>query len=114
MPLLFTQEAIMEGQCYKNVYVECKHCGACDNGAISIGKGPHAYKVDCSHCKRFHKWASKLDVEYISQDKIQKSIDGFQDAAILAARNGDMKNYYKNKAMYKKYREYLIEQENEQ
>ncbi len=35
----------------------CKVCGSC-RGTLKPGAGPHAARIDCEACGRFHNWLS--------------------------------------------------------
>lgn len=35
----------------------CKACGSC-RGVVRPGTGPHAKRIDCEGCGKFHNWLS--------------------------------------------------------
>lgn len=80
----------------KDILIECKYCGACGEGSVVKANPPHAYKVTCNDCGKFHKWASKLDVEMFTTDEIILMIREEEDRAIEAARAGNIALVYKH------------------
>ena len=85
----------------------CKSCGCEDHGIITDGKGPHKWQALCAHCGRHIKWLSDLAVEPISIEYAIARVKEYEWAAIVAAKAGNMPDFYKNIAMRDKYNERL-------
>lgn len=92
------------------IEIECKYCGSTNGGFIVKAKSPHAYRVDCVDCGCFAKWASKYDVEGVSEnnkDELLKKIKECEDLAIIAARASNGLEVFKQLTIRDKYAERL-------
>ncbi|MBD2054787.1 hypothetical protein H6F88_01900 [Oculatella sp. FACHB-28] len=52
---------------------ECRYCGSHDL-VVLPGSGPHAGRLDCSHCRRFVKWLRRdkfVQIQAIVKGEVQ-------------------------------------------
>ena len=47
----------------------CRHCGTCDTPVVGPGTGPHVARLDCAACGYFLKWAPRVLVQSLLEEK---------------------------------------------